>query len=176
MTEEETKMRASDFESKAYGKRESFEFNTSGRTIMDVLLMIQREYKLRSYTLNAVSAKYLGEQKEDVHHSLITGMWNGSDSDRTRLASYCLKDTYLPQRLLDKLMLLTNSIEMIRVCGIPLKMLLTKGQQVKVTAQLYARTRKDGYLVPYVKPPDVVTTKYEGAIVLDPVKVFWIKT
>ena len=33
-----------------------------------------RDYKLRSYTLNAVSYHFLGEQKEDVHHSVISDL------------------------------------------------------------------------------------------------------
>ena len=36
--------------------------------------MLLREYKLRSYTLNAVSFHFLGEQKEDVQHSIITDL------------------------------------------------------------------------------------------------------
>jgi len=38
-----------------------------------------REQKLRSYTLNAVSFHFLGEQKEDVHHSIITELQNGNE-------------------------------------------------------------------------------------------------
>jgi hypothetical protein len=38
-----------------------------------------------------VSAKYLGEQKEDVHHSIISDLQNGNAEDRRRLAVYCLK-------------------------------------------------------------------------------------
>lgn len=38
---------------------------------MQVLL---RDYKLRSYTLNAVSFHFLQEQKEDVQHSIITDL------------------------------------------------------------------------------------------------------
>jgi DNA polymerase delta subunit 1 len=33
-----------------------------------------RDYKLRSYRLNAVSFHFLQEQKEDVHHSIITDL------------------------------------------------------------------------------------------------------
>jgi DNA polymerase delta subunit 1 len=29
---------------------------------------VQRDHKLSSYSLNSVSAHFLGEQKEDVHH------------------------------------------------------------------------------------------------------------
>ena len=52
---------------------------------------MQRDYKLRSYTLNAVCAQFLGEQKEDVHHSIITELQNGTADSRRRLAVYCLK-------------------------------------------------------------------------------------
>jgi len=33
-----------------------------------------RDYKLRSYRLNAVSFHFLQEQKEDVHHTIITDL------------------------------------------------------------------------------------------------------
>lgn len=52
---------------------------------------MQRDYKLRSYSLNSVCAHFLGEQKEDVHHSVITDLQNGTDESRRRLAVYCLK-------------------------------------------------------------------------------------
>ncbi len=51
------------FESKARGATESFKFNMTGRFFFDVLTAIKIEHKLRSYTLNAVSAKFLGDQK-----------------------------------------------------------------------------------------------------------------
>ena len=61
---------------------------------------------------------------------------NGNDQTRRRLAVYCLKDAYLPLRLLDKLMSIINYVEMARVTGIPLGVLLTRGQQIKVISQL----------------------------------------
>ena len=62
-----------------------------GRLQLDILQLMQREYKLRSYTLNSVCAHFLGEQKEDVHHSIITELQNGTAESRRRLAVYCLK-------------------------------------------------------------------------------------
>lgn len=62
-----------------------------GRLQLDILQVMQRDYKLRSYTLNAVCAQFLGEQKEDVHHSIITELQNGTADSRRRLAVYCLK-------------------------------------------------------------------------------------
>jgi DNA polymerase delta subunit 1 len=125
---------------------------------------MQREHKLRSYTLNSVCAEFLGEQKEDVHHSVITDLQNGTPESRRRLAVYCLKvdlsnlaetfliqvpkDAYLPQRLLDKLMCFVNYIEMSRVTGVPFNYLLSRGQSIKVLSQLYRKANEENYLVP----------------------------
>lgn len=128
-----------------------------GRVIFDVLQVIQRDYKLRSYTLNSVSAHFLGEQKEEVHHSIITDLQNGTDDDRRRLAVYCLKDAYLPQRLLDKLMIMYNYIEMARVTGVPLSYLLSRGQQIKVISQLYRKANAEDLLIPAVDASASIT-------------------
>ena len=49
-----------------------------------------RNHKLSSYSLNSVCAEFLGMQKEDVHHSIISELQQGTDEDRRRLAVYCL--------------------------------------------------------------------------------------
>jgi DNA polymerase delta subunit 1 len=48
------------FSSKAYGTRDSKTINLDGRLQMDMLQVMQRDYKLRSYSLNSVSAHFLG--------------------------------------------------------------------------------------------------------------------
>uniref|UniRef100_A0A2K5ZGI3 DNA polymerase n=1 Tax=Mandrillus leucophaeus TaxID=9568 RepID=A0A2K5ZGI3_MANLE len=129
-------IRDSSFQSKQTGRRDTKVVSMVGRVQMDMLQVLLREYKLRSYTLNAVSFHFLGEQKEDVQHSIITDLQNGNDQTRRRLAVYCLKDAYLPLRLLERLMVLVNAVEMARVTGVPLSYLLSRGQQVKVVSQL----------------------------------------
>jgi DNA polymerase delta subunit 1 len=79
------------FQSKAMGGRTFKELNMDGRLQFDLFTVIQRDYKLRSYTLNSVCAQFLGEQKEDVHFSIITELQNGTAESRRRLAVYCLK-------------------------------------------------------------------------------------
>ena len=105
-----------------------------------------RDFKLRSYTLNAVSYHFLQEQKEDVHHSIISDLQNGTDQTRRRLAVYCLKDAYLPLRILEKLMCIINYVEMARVTGVPLGFLLSRGQQIKVISQLLRKVKEYDYL------------------------------
>lgn len=55
---------------------------------------------------------------------------------RFRLAVYCLKDADLPLRLINTVLSFTNDLEMSRVTGVAITSLLTKGEQVKVVAQL----------------------------------------
>lgn len=90
-TDSKTQMKDAHFSSKAFGQRDSKETVLDGRLQLDVLQFMQREHKLRSYTLNSVCAQFLGEQKEDVHHSVITELQNGTPDSRRRLAVYCLK-------------------------------------------------------------------------------------
>ncbi|ODV92596.1 hypothetical protein CANCADRAFT_89320 [Tortispora caseinolytica NRRL Y-17796] len=163
----------STFSSKAYGTRESKSVNIEGRLQFDLLQFIQREYKLRSYTLNAVSANFLGEQKEDVHHSMITELQNGTPETRRRLAVYCLKDAYLCVRLAEKLMCLVNYTEMARVTGVPFSYLLSRGQQIKVVSQLFRKALSVDIVIPNLKSQGGNDDPYEGATVIEPVRGYY---
>ncbi|KAG9037465.1 DNA-directed DNA polymerase delta [Tulasnella sp. JGI-2019a] len=160
------------FSSKAYGQRDSKETQLDGRLQLDMLQVMQRDYKLRSYSLNAVCAEFLGEQKEDVHHSVITELQNGGPESRRRLAIYCLKDAYLPQRLMDKLMCFINYTEMSRVTGVPFNYLLSKGQQIKVISQLFRKANAENYVVPAMKG-EGSDEQYEGATVIEPSRGYY---
>ncbi|KAJ7050544.1 DNA polymerase family B-domain-containing protein [Mycena amicta] len=167
-----TETKDTHFSSKAYGQRDSKETSLEGRLQLDVLQFMQREHKLRSYTLNSVCAQFLGEQKEDVHHSVITELQNGTPDSRRRLAVYCLKDAYLPQRLLDKLMCFVNYTEMARVTGVPFNYLLARGQSIKVLSQLFRRANEEGYVIPALKG-EGSDEQYEGATVIEPKKGYY---
>ncbi|KAL7753633.1 DNA-directed DNA polymerase delta [Sorochytrium milnesiophthora] len=167
--------------SRAFGARQSKAVTIGGRIILDLYPVISRDHKLRSYTLNAVSAEFLGERKEAVHHSMITTLHQESDQTRQRLAVYCLKDAYLPQRLLDKLMYVINYSEMARVTGVPFSYLLSRGQQIKVVSQLYRKARDVGVVIPTAKGSRIGVTEdeqsaeaaYEGATVIEPVRGYY---
>eukprot|EP00474_Spongospora_subterranea_P000728 CRZ01186.1 hypothetical protein [Spongospora subterranea] len=168
----ETKIKNATFSSKAFGTRETKDMNIEGRVQFDIFQIVQREYKLSSYSLNAVCAHFLQQQKEDVHHSIITDLFNGSSETRRRLAVYCLKDAMLPMTLCESLLLLVNYIEMARVTGVPIGFLLTRGQQVKVVSQLHRHARRHGYVIPN-RPRLENDSTYEGATVLEPRKGFY---
>uniref|UniRef100_A0A6Q2XXJ0 DNA polymerase n=1 Tax=Esox lucius TaxID=8010 RepID=A0A6Q2XXJ0_ESOLU len=164
-------LRDSNFQSKQMGRRENKILNMEGRVQFDLLQVLLRDYKLRSYTLNAVSFHFLQEQKEDVQHSIITDLQNGNEQTRRRLAVYCLKDAYLPLRLLQKLMCVINYMEMARVTGVPLTYLLSRGQQIKVVSQLLRQAMKQGLVMPVVKIEG--GEDYTGATVIEPEKGYY---
>ncbi|XP_053205338.1 DNA polymerase delta catalytic subunit-like [Panonychus citri] len=158
-------------QSKQLGKRENKDINIEGRVQFDLLLVLLREYKLRSYTLNAVSYHFLTEQKEDVHHSIITDLQNGDELTRRRLAVYCCKDALLPLRLLEKLMCIINHMEMARVTGVPLSFLLVRGQQIKVVSQLLRQAADEDLLMPAMKPEQ--GDDFAGALVIEPIRGYY---
>uniref|UniRef100_A0A669BQD7 DNA polymerase n=1 Tax=Oreochromis niloticus TaxID=8128 RepID=A0A669BQD7_ORENI len=110
------------FQSKQMGRRENKTINMEGRVQFDLL-------QVSTFSFCA------GQQRHYVVH-FVFGNVNGNEQTRRRLAVYCLKDAYLPLRLLQKLMCVINYMEMARVTGVPLTYLLSRGQQIKVVSQL----------------------------------------
>ena len=161
------------FSSKQMGNRDTMATNTNGRLQLDLLQLIQRDHQLRSYTLNSVCSHFLGEQKEDVHHTMITELFNGTPESRRRLAVYCLKDAFLPQRLMDKLMCLVNYTEMARVTGVPFNYLLARGQQVKFISQLFRKALQKQLVIPNLSNESSNDDQYEGATVIEPTKGYY---
>lgn len=168
------------FQSKQTGKREENSSPTPGRAQLDLLQIVQKDTSLRlaSNTLNALAAHYLGDQKEDLHHSLIRVRQREGPLGRKALGVYCLKDTSLPVELMSKLMCMINYIEMARVTGVPINYLLSRGQQIRIiTLILMAIATKgqygaEGFIVPTKKRAEE-GEKFEGATVIEPVKGFY---
>lgn len=55
--------RRNEFSSKAYGRRDRCEPVVAGRVLLDMLVVVRRAHKLRSYKLDAVAAHLLNEHK-----------------------------------------------------------------------------------------------------------------
>ncbi|XP_068250688.1 DNA polymerase delta catalytic subunit-like [Palaemon carinicauda] len=158
-------------QNKQTGKRNNKIINIDGRCLMDLLTIILKEHKLRSYTLNSVSYHFLNEQKEDVHHSIISELQNGNDQTRKRLAEYCLKDSILPLKLLNKLMCVVNYIEMARVTGIPLSYVINRGQQIKIFSQILRKAKEQNLVLPVFDKKE--SFEYEGATVIEPKRGYY---
>jgi len=171
-----SQIKESSFSSRAYGSSKSKDINIHGRVQMDLLPIIRRDHKLRSYSLNAVSFEFLKSQKEDVHYSDIAGLQAGNEQTRRRLAVYCLKDSILPLKLIKKLQTTINLIEMARVTGVPINFLITRGQQIKVLSQLYRECKPRNLIIPYMpykRESGSSDVGYEGATVIEPKRGYY---
>jgi DNA polymerase delta subunit 1 len=60
---------------------------------------------------------------------------------------------------MDKLMCFVNYIEMSRVTGVPFNFLLTRGQSIKVLAQLCRRAKAEDYVIPALKGEGLLFTR-----------------
>jgi len=205
--------------SSAYGEQKFSYLECHGRTNVDVLLEVERNYRLPKYTLDVVSEKFLGKRKEDVSARALFMLYqltieilpvvssgnfdlatvknqikdifpilkcNGQIKEYRRklLGSndsniesicreameitgvYCVQDTILPIDLAEKLNLWTTMEEMSNVTNVPVSYLHTRGQQVKVLAQVFRETLNNNIIIPSLKRNEN-DEKFQGAIVVE---------
>lgn len=141
-----------------------------GRYVFDFFQDVKREHKLESYSLNNVSKHFLKDKKNDMPVKEIFSRYLEGDPVRLgEVAEYCLQDTVLPHKLLEKLFQIQNQIEMAKACWVPLSFLSERGQQIKVFSQMAYKARQLGFLIPTFKKsgPELPTEKYQGATVLE---------
>uniref|UniRef100_A0A6C0LZ52 DNA-directed DNA polymerase n=1 Tax=viral metagenome TaxID=1070528 RepID=A0A6C0LZ52_9ZZZZ len=209
--------------SSAYGEQKYRFLHPHGRINIDMMIEVERSYKLDKYSLNFVANHFLGEQKEDVSplqlFKLIEitqktkGMTNVNDvhqlvarlvgrdaykgvvktakdailsaSTKTELSSaikmcihligtYCVKDSILPIKLYEHHNTYTTLEQMSNICGVPITYLQTRGQQIKVIAQLYRETSFNNIVVTYKAYGDSKDDrKYQGATVLEAIPGYY---
>ena len=147
-----------------------------GRFIFDLFHEVKKGYKLDSYKLDNVSKLYLGDNKIDMPAKEMFARYKEGDPMKLReVAEYCIKDTLLPHRLLSKLCILINLLEMAKATWVPLCFLVERGQQIKVFSQLTKKAREMGFMVPTIQYGQLAEQGYEGATVLDAQKGAYYK-
>jgi DNA polymerase delta subunit 1 len=156
--------------SSALGNNELKLVPMKGRYVFDLFQDVKREHKLESYSLNNVSKHFLKDQKNDMPVKEIFASFAASDPVRLGIvADYCIQDTVLPHKLMDKLCQLQNQIEMAKACWVPLAFLSERGQQIKVFSQMAYKARQLNFIIPTFKKSGLPANDegYEGATVLD---------
>lgn len=158
--------KAASFSSGAYGDSDYKMVDTLGRLQIDLLVVMKREHKLSSYSLNSVSEHFLGDKKVDMPYKEMFKKYKGTSADRREIGVYCVKDTDLPLKLVNKLAILPNMIEMAKATWVPASFLIERGQGIKVFSQIVYMTRRHDMLVVTLRKPKTPDEPYEGATVL----------
>ena len=140
-----------------------------GRYVFDLFQDVKREHKLESYSLNNVSKHFLKDQKNDMPVKEIFSRFAEGDPKRLgEVAEYCIQDTVLPHKLMNKLCQIQNQIEMAKACWVPLAFLSERGQQIKVFSQMAKKAQELNFIIPTIRvPKGGVESDYQGATVLE---------
>ena len=160
-------VKESSFSSSAYGHTDYKMVHTPGRFQLDLLVVMKREHKLTSYSLNNVAEHFLKDKKVDMPYKEMFKKYKQGAEERREIGVYCVKDTDLPLALINKLAIVPNMVEMAKATWVPLSFLIERGQGIKVFSQLLYQTRKENMLVlTLIKTGNEEQEPYEGATVL----------
>jgi DNA polymerase delta subunit 1 len=153
--------------SSAYGNNEFNYLFCPGRETFDMLVAIRREHKLESTSLNFVSKHFLKETKLDLPYRILFEKLNGGPDEIAECAAYCIQDSNLTVKLLLKLNMLPNYVEMAKATYVPMEWLLFRGQQCKVFSLIAKDAREAKYVIPVYEKTDK-GQKFQGATVINP--------
>ncbi len=108
-----------------------------------------------------------GLAKDDVTPKDIFRMTNEGPESRAIIAKYCIQDCNLVHYLFNKVDVVTDLVEMAKLCSVPMSFLIFRGQGIKLTSYVAKKCREKGVLMPVINKGSK-DDGYEGAIVLDP--------
>jgi DNA polymerase elongation subunit (family B) len=108
-----------------------------------------------------------GLAKDDVTPKDIFRMTNEGPKSRAIIAKYCIQDCNLVQHLFAKVDVVTDLVEMAKLCSVPMSFLIFRGQGIKLTSYVAKKCKEKGVLMPVIDKGSK-DDGYEGAIVLEP--------
>lgn len=184
------------WKSSAYGNQCLYILDCPGRISVDLLPIVKRDYKLPTYSLNAVcdhfnltkskmdvsaqemfkiferltnarkQRKLLNNETPEDQKNKILSDFQQSVDETTKVMEYCIRDSELVLDLMTKINTWVGLIEMANICGVNIITLFTRGQQIRCVSQLYDLAFKHGFVVNSRNAP---TFKYKGALVYEPI-------
>jgi DNA polymerase elongation subunit (family B) len=163
-----------DWSSSAYGKNQMYWIESPGRICVDMMKIIERDYKFSDYKLETVSQALLGKGKNDVTPQEMfriyeMGLRNepGCESEMLKVVLYGIQDAVLPIELFEKINGWPFFIESSNVMCVNPMDLFTRGQQLRLLNQFYDKCFYLGFVIDSRK---VNIIEAEGAYVVPPKK------
>lgn len=153
--------------SSAYGNNEFNYLFYPGRETFDMIVAIRREHNLESTSLNFVGKHFLKESKIDLPYRVLFEKLNGGPDDIAECAAYCIQDSNLTLKLMLKLNMIPNYVEMAKATYVPMEWLLFRGQQCKCFSLIAKTAREQKYVIPVYEKSDTAQ-KFQGATVISP--------
>ena len=151
MTSKNADIKKEYFSSSAYGDSEFNRVYIPGRLNYDLLIHYKRGMKkYSSYKLDNIASEILDQNKHDVSVKDIFDFYQrGSPEEIKTIGAYCIQDTALLQKLVDKQLILITIMQLANVTFVPIGFLTTRGQTIKVYSQILRKARQMNFLVPH---------------------------
>lgn len=115
-----------------------------------------------------------GLAKDDVTPKDIFRMTNEGPASRAIVAKYCLQDCNLVQYLMTKVDVMTDLVEMAKLCTVPMSFLIFRGQGIKLTSFVAKKCMDNQVLMPVIDKGSEEDA-LEGATVLKPKRGLHLK-
>lgn len=166
---EHCKEKEINWSSSAFKNQKFTYIDAPGRLWVDMLPIIQRDYKLENYKLKTVSDYFLGDTKDPLSVKGIFKCYRMFTPESLSIvAKYCVKDSELVVKLFEKLQVWIGLTEMANTCNTPVFTLFTQGQQIKIFSQVYKKCMADDIVID--KDSFIVNENdnYTGAYVFTP--------
>jgi len=154
-------------QSSALGQNFFYILEMEGRVQVDIMKVVQRDFKLDMYKLDFVAETFLKSNKVDLGpKELFKKFKEGGPANIKEIAVYCVQDCELCNRLMNKLEIITNNVGMGNVCHVPFYWLFLRGQGVKIYSLVARQCRLEEFLLKLQRKGADEDKGYEGAVVL----------
>jgi len=112
-------------------------------------------------TLAAYKAKLSPEEKKSLHNFKSDGSPEGDALEKaidemTRITCYCLEDAEITLDIAEKVHVWIASVELSNIVGVSIMDLYTRGQQVRCLSKIYDEAHRQGYVLDFQEPLNVV--------------------
>lgn len=146
-------------------------FDIPGVFQMDLFCIVKRDFKLESYSLNAVSKAWLNNQKIDLPPKEIFRKSVGTPTELAEVLVYCERDVGLPDDIDNFKKLFVKAIGFANKSMVEVNELLLRGANIKTLSLLADECHSRGWIISDESYTyNSLQGKYQGALVIDPIK------
>ncbi|MFQ6060890.1 MAG: DNA-directed DNA polymerase, partial [Thermoplasmata archaeon] len=123
-------------------------WRSQGRIIADAWWNVKTQLKPKQETLNHVAKLLLNEGKQEVDPAAIDEEW---ERDQEKVIKYCLKDSELALRILEKIEILNKSMDLATVSKLPVDEVLNGRTSTLIDSILIREADRNNIGVPMTK-------------------------
>lgn len=139
----------------------------AGRVVLDSRQVVEREERLRSYTLADCVMAVLGTTKETLDIATVTSLYRSNTAGRKRLLDYAERELDCAMNLVRRGASYVTYLELARVTGLNIGDTFQRGQMIRFWSQLFRYCHSHSIAIPTQKGRNE-SQMVEGSLVMAP--------